>query len=198
MLKIALTGGIATGKSHVTRRLAEAGVPIVDADVLAREAVAPGTPGLAAVVERFGKEILTSQGALDRLRLGERVFRDHAARSDLEAIIHPEVRRRVAEFFSAVPPGTPFAVADIPLLFETSGEGAYDRVVVVACAPETQIARVVARDSLTREAAERRVAAQMPIEEKIARADYVIRTDGTFEQTDEQVQRLLASLALRS
>jgi dephospho-CoA kinase len=194
MLKIALTGGIATGKSHVARKLREAGVPLVDADVLARDAVAFGTAGLAAVVERFGKEILTSEGTLDRARLGDRVFRDEVARRDLEAIIHPEVRRRVAQFFDALPPVTPFAVADIPLLFETKGEKAYDRVVVVACAPETQIARIVARDGLSREAAGRRVAAQMPIDDKVQRADYIIRTDGTFEQTDTQVKELLDSL----
>ncbi len=199
MLRIALTGGIASGKTHVTKRLREAGVAVVDADVLAREAVAPGTSGLAAVVERFGREILTSNGTLDRAQLGEKVFRDEAARHDLEAIIHPEVRRRMAEFFSALPLDTPFAVADIPLLFETGGEKTYDRVVVVACAPATQIARVMARDGLSRDAAERRVAAQLPIEEKVKRADYVIRTDGKFEDTDEQVQRLLESLAsLRS
>jgi dephospho-CoA kinase len=194
MLRIALTGGIASGKTHVTKRLREAGVAVVDADVLAREAVAPGTSGLAAVVERFGREILTSHGTLDRAQLGEKVFRDEAARHDLEAIIHPEVRRRMAEFFSALPLDTPFAVADIPLLFETGGEKAYDRVVVVACAPEAQIARVMARDGLSREAAERRVAAQLPIDEKVKRADDVIRTDGTFADTDEQVAQLLHSL----
>ena len=194
MLKIALTGGIGTGKSHVARRLAQAGVPVVDADILAREAVAPGTSGLAAVVERFGQEILTDRGTVDRAQLGERVFRDEAARRDLEAIVHPEVRRRVAEFFNGLPEGTPFAVADIPLLYETHGEKAYDRVVVVACAPETQIARVMSRDDLTRAAAERRLAAQLPIEEKVKRADYVILTDGTFAQTDAQVRELLDSL----
>ncbi len=122
------------------------------------------------------------------------MFRDAEARRDLEAIVHPVVRRGIAEFYRTVPPQTPLAVADIPLLFETHGERNFDKVIVVACARESQIDRVMLRDGLTREAAERRVAAQLPIEEKVRRADYVIRTDGTFAETDAQVAALLASL----
>lgn len=194
MLRIGLTGGIATGKSYVARGLRGAGVPVIDADVLAREAVAPGSNGLAAVVRRFGPQILTPGGDLDRARLGELVFRDAGARRDLEAIVHPEVRRRTAEFFAALPPGTRLAVADIPLLYETGGEGNFDKVIVVACAPETQIQRIMKRDGLSREAAERRVAAQLPIEEKVRRADYVIRSDGTYAETDAQLARVLDAL----
>ena len=194
MIRIGLTGGIATGKSYVVRRLRDAGVPVIDADVLARDAVAPGTPGLAAVVERFGPDVLAPTGELDRARLGEVVFRDDAARRDLENIIHPVVRRGIAEFFEHLPRDTHAAAADIPLLYETHRERHFDKIVVVACASETQIARVMTRDGLSREAAERRVAAQLPIEEKVRRADFVIRTDGPYAETDAQIARLLDSL----
>ena len=194
MTRLGLTGGIATGKSYVARRLREAGVPVVDADVLARDAVARGSPGLEAVTKRFGPGVLSDSGELDRRRLGDIVFADANARRDLEAIIHPVVRRRMAEFFEQLPPQTSVAVADVPLLFETGREDQYDKVVVVACAPATQIERIIARDKLSREDAERRLAAQMPIEEKILRADYVIKTDGTHDETDAQIQRMLDSL----
>ena len=194
MQRIAITGGIATGKSFVVSRLREAQVPVVDADTLARDAVAPGSPGLQAVLTRFGAEILTPDGQLDRATLGDVVFRDEAARRDLEEIVHPVVRRGIAAFFERLPPETAIAVADIPLLYESRRERQFDKVIVVACTPETQIARVMARDGLSREAAERRLAAQLPIEEKVRRADYVIRTDGTFADTDAQVAQLLDSL----
>jgi dephospho-CoA kinase len=193
MIRVGLTGGIATGKSYVVRQFREAGVPVVDSDVLAREAVAPGTPGLAAIVARFGSEVL-SGAELDRARLGDIVFRDADARRDLEAIVHPVVRRGVAEFFSALAPDTPLAIADIPLLYETHGERGFDKIIVVACAPETQLTRIMARDGLTRDAAQRRVAAQLPVEEKVRRADYVIRTDGPYEETNAQVAAILAAL----
>lgn len=194
MLRVGLTGGIATGKSYVARRLRESGVPVVDADVLAHEAVAAGTPGLAAVVARFGKEILTPEGELDRARLGELVFRDEAARRDLEAIIHPIVRQGIDEFFERLPQDTLLAVADIPLLYETGRETQIDRVIVAACPPDVQMARIMARDGLSREAARRRIAAQLPIEEKVRRADYVIHTDGPYEATDAQIARVLDAL----
>jgi dephospho-CoA kinase len=192
--KVGLTGGIATGKSYVAARLRAAGVPVVDADVLAREAVAHGSAGLEAVVARFGPEVLHQDGELNRARLGELIFRDADARRDLEHIIHPIVRRGVAEFFDRLPSGTPIAVADIPLLFETHQERRFDRIVVVACARPLQIERVVARDGLSRPEAERRVAAQLPIEEKVRRADLVIRTDGTFADTDAQIDDVLRAL----
>jgi dephospho-CoA kinase len=197
MVRIALTGGIATGKSHVARRLRDAGVPVIDADVVSRQVVAPGTAGLAAIVARFGREMLTADGQLDRQRLGSVVFRDAAARADLEAIVHPAVRRSIESFFDALPPETPLAVAEIPLLYETQGESRFARVIVVACAPEAQLARVMARDGLSREDAQRRIAAQMPIEQKVARADDVVRTDGSKAETDAQVDRLLVRLRSR-
>ena len=195
MLRIGLTGGIATGKSYVVKVLRAKGVPVIDADILARHAVERGSPGLAAVVERFGADMLTAEGRLDRARLGALVFRDEAARRDLERIVHPIVRQGVAAFFERLPEETRFAIADIPLLYETHREGDFDKVIVVACAPGTQIERVIARDGLSREDAERRLAAQLPIEEKIRRADYVIRTDGTYAETDVQIAELVGALS---
>jgi len=194
MLKVALTGGIATGKSYVARRLCEAGVPVVDADVLSREAVATGTPGLAAVVDRFGRDVLTAEGVLDRTRLGDIVFRDDAARRDLEALVHPAVRRGIEAFFAGLPPAINLAVADIPLLYESRRERQFDKVIVVACAPGTQIDRVMVRDGLARDEAARRVAAQLPIEEKARRADVVIHTDASFAETDAQVAAFLSAV----
>jgi len=198
MLRVALTGGIATGKSYVARRMRAAGVPIVDADVLAREVVAPGTPGLEAIVARFGAGVLGADGTLDRARLADIVFRDPAARRDLEAIVHPAVRAAIDRFFEALLPSTPFGVADIPLLFETERAGEFDAVVVAACAPDLQIARVIARDGASREQALQRLAAQLPIAEKVRRADYVIDTSGPFGATDAAVDELLAALRDRA
>ena len=190
MLRVALTGGIATGKSFCTARFAALGVPVIDADLLARDAVAPGSPGLAAIASRFGPSVMLEDGSLDRAALGALVFADRTARADLEAIVHPEVYRRINEWFAARPHGTAFAIADIPLLYETGQEHDFDRVIVCACAPSEQLRRLVARDGLSEEAGRARLAAQWPIAEKISRADYVIRTDGAFEDTIEQVQRI--------
>jgi dephospho-CoA kinase len=194
MRRIALTGGIATGKSYVAGRFRRAGIPVVDADVLAREAVRPGSPGLAAVIERFGSDVIAPDGSLDRAKLAEIVFRDAGARRDLEAIVHPYVRDAIARFFEQVPPGTPFAVADIPLVYETGRQRQFDAVVVVACSPEIQLSRLMARDNLTEDEARRRIAAQLPIEAKMALADHVIRTDGSYEETNAQVDALIAKL----
>jgi dephospho-CoA kinase len=189
--RVALTGGIATGKSHVRDQLERLGVPTIDADILARRAVEPGTPGFASVVARFGRQVLDESGALDRRTLGALVFSDPIARSDLEAIIHPVVRQHMDDFFrSHESKGHPFAVADIPLLYETGRQGDFDVVVVTACEPDAQIRRVIARDGLTDEEARRRVAAQLPIAEKVRRADFVIRTDGPVEDTNRQVREL--------
>jgi dephospho-CoA kinase len=194
MRRIALTGGIATGKSYVLSRLRAAGVPVVDADVLARAAVRPGSAGLAAVIDRFGRELVMPDGTLDRARLAAIVFQDNAARRDLEAIVHPFVRHEIDEFFRALPADVPFAVADIPLLYETGRQRQFEKVIVVACARETQLQRVMARGGQTRADAERRIAAQLPIDAKVTLADYVIRTDGTHEETDAQVARLIDEL----
>ncbi len=187
MLRAALTGGIATGKSYCLARFAALGVPVIDADTLAREAVAPGSPGLAAVVRRFGP-VLLDDGALDRAALARTIFRDRAARADLEAIVHPEVYRRVRHWFVRLPLATPVALADIPLVFETGHNHDFDAVIVVACEPAEQVRRVTARDGLSEREARARLAAQWPIEEKVKRATHVIWTDRGFAETDRQVR----------
>lgn len=195
MKRIALTGGIATGKSHVLDQFAQRGVPTIDADKLARGVVAAGTPGFNAVVGRFGKGVLDETGALDRRKLGSIVFSDPVARRDLEEIIHPAVRTAIDSWFESLgekPPG--FAIADIPLLYETDRHREFDAVIVTACDPATQVTRIMARDGITEADARARIAAQLPIEEKVRRADYVIRTDGTFDETNRQVREIVVGI----
>jgi dephospho-CoA kinase len=194
VLRVALTGGIATGKSYCLERFAAHGVPTIDADVLAREVVAPGTPGLAAVAARFGGGVLAADGTLDRPALGRIVFGDSKARAALEAIIHPDVYRRIREWFANLPAATRVAMADIPLLFETGHNHDFDEVIVAACDPEEQLRRVMARDNLTDADARARLAAQWPIEEKVKRADRAIWTDRGFAETDRQVAETYDSL----
>ena len=194
MLQTALTGGIASGKSYCLARFESLGIPTLDADRLARLAVAPGSPGLEAVVERFGPSLLRDDGTLDRAALADIIFADRTARADLEAIIHPDVYRRIREWFAKLPPATPVAIADIPLLFETGHQHDFDRVIVCACSADEQLRRLVARDGLSEPEARSRLAAQWPIEEKAHRADYVIRTDGTFGETDAQVRAVAEAL----
>ncbi len=196
MMKVALTGGIATGKSHVLTRIAAAGVPAIDADVLAREVVRPGTDALDAVASHFGTDILTSTGELDRRKLGAIVFADPQARRDLEAIVHPAVYRAIQERFArlAADDTHPFAVADIPLLYETGRAAEFDRVIVTHCPEAVQLTRLRARDHLSEEDARRRLAAQLPLAEKVARAHYAVDTSGTFDETNRQVDRVLREL----
>jgi len=195
--RVALTGGIATGKSHVRGCFERLGVPTIDADVLSRQAVAPGTPGLAAVVKRFGVDVLDQAGALDRKAMARIVFSDRSARAALEAIVHPIVRTATDAWFGELDPATPFAVADIPLLYEVNREVDFDAVVVAACDAGTQMTRLRTRDGLSEEEARRRVAAQLPIEEKVRRADYVVRTDGTMEDSERATETVFQVLRRR-
>ena len=195
--RIGLTGGIATGKSYVANKIKDAGVPMVDADVLSREVVAPGTPGLAAVRRRFGPDAVRRDGTMDRVRIAQIVFKDKRARLDLEAIIHPAVQKAIDEFFATLPKRTPFAVADIPLLFETGRENQFNAVVVVACPRELQLQRLMERNKLSKEDAERRLNSQLPIDQKVKKATHVIRTEGSFEETDRQVADLIKKLAAK-
>ena len=197
MIRVGLTGGIATGKSYCLSRFAALGVPVIDADLLARDAVAPGSPGLALVRARFGPSVMAADGSLDRAALAAVVFDDAAARADLESIVHPEVYRRISEWFANQPAGTRIAIADIPLLFETGHEHDFDAIVVCACDPAEQLRRLVERDGLSVAAAQARLAAQWPIGEKVTRADYVIRTDGAFESSDAQIKSVYAALRAR-
>lgn len=199
MLRVGLTGGIATGKSYVRAHLESIGVPTIDADILARRVVEPGSEGLALVAARFGPAVLTPAGELDRPALAALVFADAGARRDLEAIVHPRVYAAISAWFEQLEAdGASLGVADIPLLFETGREGDFDVVVVAACPAALQVERVRSRDGLTEEAARRRVAAQWPIDEKVRLADYVVRTDGTFAATDRQVAEVHAALEQRA
>ena len=177
VLQAALTGGIATGKSYCLARLAALGVPTIDADKLARLAVAPGSPGLSRRRRNGSAPACSARTARSIApALATIVFADRAARADLEAIVHPDVYRRIREWFAQLPLGTAVAIADIPLLFETGHEHDFDAVIVAACSPEEQLRRLVARDGLTEADARARLAAQFPIDEKVRRAHYVIRT----------------------
>ena len=196
MKRVGLTGGIATGKSHVRAVFEALGVPTIDADVLAHEAVAPGSAGFEAVKARFGPDVVDSRGALDRRKLGSLVFADGQARKDLEAIIHPGVVTAIERWFSSLDAQAhPFAIADVPLLYEASRERDYDVVIVTACELPTQIRRVMARDGITEAEARQRIAAQLPIDEKIRRADHVIRTDGLLASTNAQVHEVYRRLS---
>jgi dephospho-CoA kinase len=194
VLRVTLTGGIATGKSYCLRGFAKHGAATIDADQLARDAVAPGTPGLQAVADRFGSAVLAADGTLDRAALGAIVFADPKARASLEAIVHPDVYRRIREWFANLPSSAAVAIADIPLVFETGHNHDFDVVVVAACSPDEQLRRVIARDSLTADLARARIAAQWPIEEKVRRANRTIWTDRGFAETDRQVADVYDSL----
>lgn len=195
LLRAALTGGIATGKSYVRARVAGHGIPTLDADTLAREAVAPGSTSLTEVVARFGAGVLAADGSLDRKALGAVVFTDPQARADLEAIIHPRVREATGTWLDRLAiAGESLAIVDIPLLFETGRERDFDRVIVTSCPRSQQVARVVERDGLTAAQAEARIDAQLPTDEKVRRADFVIETGGTFGDTNRQVDRAVEKL----
>lgn len=186
---IGLTGGIASGKSTVSAYLRTLGATVVDADVLAREAVAPGSAGLAAIVAEFGDSVLLSDGALDRRRLGEIVFADAEARAKLNAIVHPYVRRRMQEEIAAAEAaGKAAIVLDVPLLFEGGLDQMCDEVWVVLAEAEQQLARLQARDGLDEAAARARIAAQWPLVEKAARATVVIDNRGSRSATETQVR----------
>jgi dephospho-CoA kinase len=192
VLNVGLTGGIASGKSEVSRRLSERGAIVVDADVLAREAVAPGSSGLAEVVEAFGNGILTPEGALDRAALGAVVFADPGRREMLNAIIHPRVRASAARIAQEAAAADPRAVVvqDIPLLVETGQAGAFDLVVVVDAPDEVRVARLLARNGMGEAEARSRMAAQATREQRLAAADHVIVNTGSLVDLREAVDRL--------
>ena len=192
-MRVGLTGGVASGKSTVAALLRELGAVVVDSDVLAREVVEPGTPGLAAVVEAFGPQVLTADGALDRQALGAVVFGDEPARRRLEGILHPLIRARAAQLEAAAPEGT-VVVHDIPLLVETGQADRFDAVVVVDVPVETQVERVVRDRRMSREDALSRVAAQASREQRLAAATHVVENTGTRENLRDRVTEVLEEL----
>jgi dephospho-CoA kinase len=195
---VGLTGGIGSGKSTVARIFAEQGVPVVDADRVAREVVEPGTEGLREVVEAFSEDVLDADGRLDRAKLGERVFGDDAARKKLESILHPRIAAAsMARFAELASEGHPYAIYEAALLVENGSHRMMQALVVVSAREETQIARVCARDGVDEAAARQRIAAQLPLEEKVAVADYVISNDGSLEQTRDRTLEVHRALLER-
>lgn len=190
MRRVALTGGIATGKSTVARALREWGVPVIDADQLARDAVAPGTTALDEVVRRFGSRVLTASGTLDRAAVGDLVFGHPGARRDLESIVHPVVRAGIDAFYARLPGGA-VGVTEIPLVYETGRQTDFDTVVVTACREDTQRRRLVERNALSLRAIADRLASQWPVEDKARVADFVIMTEGSIAHTERQAWRMV-------
>ena len=193
MLKVGLTGGIASGKSTVARLFEDLGVPIVDTDVIAREVVEPGEPGLAAVRDAFGDDVLTAEGTLDRRGVRARVFADPAARRQLEAVLHPLIRARTLTKLEALakseaPP--PYAIVVVPLLIETDFRALVDRVLVVDCPEDVQLARLTARDAMTTSDARAMIRAQTDRATRIAAADDVLDTSVALAETKRGVERL--------
>ena len=193
-MRIGLTGGIASGKSTVARKLEQLGAFTIDADVLARDVVALGTEGLKAVVARFGNSVLAADGSLDRSALARVIFADPQARADLNAIIHPLVRERAAELEAAAPVGA-VVVHVIPLLVETGQQDRFDAVVVVDTTVEEQLRRLTRRDGLTQTEAEQRVAALASREERLGAATHVIDSSGPVRETMRQVDELWQNLS---
>jgi dephospho-CoA kinase len=194
---VGLTGGIGSGKSEVARRLAAQGAVVIDADLIAREVVAPGTPGLAEVAKAFGPGILASDGSLDRERLGDVVFADPALLAKLNSIVHPRVRERMLALEQAVAPGA-IVVQDVPLLAENGLSGLYDVVVVVDATPRVQAERLVRDRGMTRQQATARMAAQASREERLAIATIVIDNSGSLAELDRVVGELWAELRRRA
>lgn len=189
MIRIGLTGGIASGKTLVSDELTRLGATIIDADVLARRVVEPGTQGLAEVVARFGEQVLLPEGALDRARLGATVFRDAEALADLNAIIHPRVRAEATRMEGTILPGG-VVVHAIPLLVETGQQDSFDAVLVVDVPVEVQVERLMRRNDLTERQARDRVAAQASRETRLAAADWVIDNSGDPGSTTDAVREL--------
>lgn len=190
--RVGLTGGIGSGKSEVSRLLAEHGATVIDADALAREVVAPGSPGLAQVVAEFGPRVLRADGGLDRTAMAAQIFADPNARARLEAIIHPLVRARAADLESAARVADPHAVVvhDIPLLVETGQQDTFDLVVVVDVPTPTQVERLVAKRQMPEAEARSRIAAQASRDERLAVADVIIDNSGTLDDLARHVDEV--------
>jgi dephospho-CoA kinase len=198
MRLIGVTGGIATGKSTVDRMLADHGATVIDADVLAREVVLPGTPALAEVVQRFGASVLQPDGELDRARLGAIVFSDPDARNDLDRITHPRIAELTQErVAAALATDTALVVVDIPLLYENAREGMFEGVLLVYAPRDMQLQRLRERNGLDAAAALQRLAAQLPIDEKRDRATWIIDNSDGFDVTSRAVDAWWATVVVR-
>ncbi len=198
MLLVGLTGGIGSGKSTVARLLEKRGAVVFDADLLAREAVEPGTPGHAAVIERFGADVLAPGGELDREALASIVFADPAARRDLEQIVHPEVRRLFAEGSEAYRDTDRVVVFSAPLLVETGMHTAFEVLVVVSATVATQIERLMRQRGMSEPSIRARIDAQAPLEDKAAAADFLVDNEGSLDELESQVEQLWNDLSTRA
>ncbi|MBD0371200.1 MAG: dephospho-CoA kinase [Pyrinomonadaceae bacterium] len=196
MLRVGLTGSIAVGKSHVVNLLKELGCHVIDADQTAREVVAVGSEGLKRVVAEFGEGVLQPDGSLDRTRLGAIIFGDKEKRERLNAILHPLIIRTQDEQMRAFEEEDPegIGIVDAALMIESGGYKRFDKIVVVHCRPEIQVERLMRRNHLSRAEAEQRIAAQMPQEEKMRHADFLIDTSEDFETTKERVLEVFQKL----
>jgi dephospho-CoA kinase len=195
-MRVGLTGGIGAGKSEVSKRLAAQGAIVIDADLIAREVVEPGTDGLSEVVAAFGPEVLGPDGALDRARLGDIVFADPQLLARLNAIVHPRVGARMRELEYTAPPGA-IVVHDVPLIAENNLAGGYDLIVVVDVPPRIQLDRLVRLRGMSREQAQARIAAQASREQRLAVAGIVVDNSGSLAELDRQVGDLWAELRRR-
>lgn len=198
MLLVGLTGGIGSGKSTVARLLEDLGAVVFDADLLAREAVEPGTPGHGAVIERFGADVLAPGGELDREALASIVFADPSARRDLEQIVHPEVRRLFAEGSEAYRDTDRVVVFSAPLLVETGMHTAFEVLVVVSATVATQIERLMRQRGMSEASIRARIDAQAPLDDKAAVADFLVDNEGTLDELESQVERLWNDLSARA
>jgi dephospho-CoA kinase len=200
VIVVGLTGGIGSGKSEVARRLAALGAVVVDADAIAREVVAPGSPGLARVVAEFGDEVLAADGSLDRDRMGAVVFADADARGRLNAIVHPLIGAAMIERTAAAGAADPHAVVvnDVPLLVEGGMSDRYDAVVVVDTDPATQLRRLVEQRGMTETDARARMAVQATREQRLAVADHVVANTGDLDDLEREVRQVWAHLAERA
>jgi dephospho-CoA kinase len=197
MLRVGLTGGIGAGKSEVSKRLAAQGAVVIDADLIAREVVAPGTDGLDAVVAAFGPEVLGPDGTLDRVRLGDIVFADQQKLATLNSIVHPRVGARMRELEEAAGPGS-VVVHDVPLIAENGMASAYDLVVVVDVPPRTQLDRLIRLRGMSREQAQGRMTAQVSRDDRLAIADIVVDNSGSLAELDRQAGELWSELRRRA
>ena len=197
MRKVGLTGGIASGKSTVSRMFRDIGVPVIDADVIAREVVAPGSRALEAIVDAFGEEVLTEEKSLNRARLGEIVFSDPAKKKVLEGILHPEIIAEQDRRLKGLEREgrTPVAIVDAAVMIESGSWKRFDSLVVVDCDESQQIGRLRLRNGMNEEEAVRRVNAQMPLSEKVKYADHVIDNRGSIDDTRKQVEELMKLLS---
>lgn len=195
MFKLGLTGGIATGKTTISNYLKTKGIPVLDADEYARKVVEPGTPGLTDIVNTFGKQVLQSDGSLNRKLLGQIIFNDMTARQKLNDITHPRIQQMMTDELQKLAKGkTPLVILDIPLLLENHNIAGADSIMIVTVPESIQLNRLMQRNNLTKEEAQRRIDAQMPLSEKEKLADFIVDNSGTIANTLTQVDKVIQNI----